>query len=612
MINYTCYYILVMYKKLLKKIATTIKVIKFIYSRYPISAISRDALNIGITIAEIIAVGISGKFLDATADIFTNWTSFDLSNYFITDSFYYLIITLLLWMIVQVGTQLRNYFYTRVYEQSWMDANGVMMREIADSNLQDVESKEFQDLLAYVPAYAINNVISSYTYLSLILRQIIRLVASVAILFKTLSWWVLLPIIFVFPEIITSYICRKKIRVYSEKSVKDIKFLNYLKILSLRIPLFPELRVDDTFTYIQKTYKNKYKGYLKGLLSGNENFFAYKTLWSLIDQILKYAFLIFLLAKSIAQRLTLGTFMAMYNYVNAIYDASFWIFDYLALLSDNVSYAERFFDLAEYKGFGEIVHGKKKLKKGTPNLEFQELDFAYPDDPDTKILENLSFEIKAGEKVAFFGGDGSGKSTLVNIFCGLYQIIAGDYVINGNSIRELERGELKKKVAVTFQNFVDYNFTLKENIIISDKRKKIDEELYKKVLKISGVDKLIKEEKIGKKQILGKYLEGGKELSPGYWQRIAIARMLYRNGDVLIMDEPFSFIDGKSEEKIIDGILTFARGEKTVIYITKDTDNLEKFDKIFYIENGKIVESGNFRELLKKKGKFYKEMKYNR
>jgi len=601
-----------MYKKLLKKIATIIKVIKFIYSRYPISAISRDALNIGITIGEIVAVAVSGKFLDATADIFSNWTSFDLSNYFITDSFYYLAITLLLWMIVQVGTQLRDYFYTRVYEQSWMDANGVMMREIADSNLQDVESKEFQDLLAYVPAYAINNVISSYTYLSLILRQIIRLVASVAILFNTLSWWVLLPIFFVLPEVISSYICRKKIRIYSKKSVKDIKFLNYLKSLSLRIPFFPELRVDDTFTYIQKTYKNEYKGYLKGLLSGNENFFAYKTLWSLIDQILKYAFLIFLLARSIAQRLTLGTFMAMYNYVGAIYDASFWIFDYLALLSDNVSYAERFFDLAEYKGFGETVHGHKKLKKGTPILEFQELDFAYPDDPDTKVLENLSFEIKSGEKVAFFGGDGSGKSTLVNIFCGLYQIIAGDYVINGNSIRELERGELKKKVAVTFQNFVDYNFTLKENIIISDKRKKIDEELYKKVLKISGVDKLIKEEKIGKKQILGKYLEGGKELSPGYWQRIAIARMLYRNGDVLIMDEPFSFIDGQSEEKIIDGILAFARKEKTVIYITKDTDNLDKFDRIYYLESGKIVEFGNFKELVKRKGKFYKEMKYNR
>jgi len=118
-----------MYKKLLKRISTTIKVLKFIYKRYPISAISRDTLNIGLTIAEIYAVAISGKFLDATADIFLNWEVFSFQKYFITDSFYYLSIILFLWMIVEVAKQLRVYFYTRIYEQSWMDANRIMMRE---------------------------------------------------------------------------------------------------------------------------------------------------------------------------------------------------------------------------------------------------------------------------------------------------------------------------------------------------------------------------------------------------------------------------------------------------------------------------------------------------
>jgi len=601
-----------MYKKLLKRISTTIKVLKFIYKRYPISAISRDTLNIGLTIAEIYAVAISGKFLDATADIFLNWEVFSFQKYFITDSFYYLLIILLLWMIVEVANQLRVYFYTRIYEQSWMDANRIMMREVADSNLQDVESKEFQDLIAYVPAYSIDSLILSYDAFSIILRQVIRLVGSVAILFKTLSWSVLLLMIFVLPEVIYSYISRKKIREYSQKSVKKLKFLNYLRNISLRIPLFPELRVNDTFTYIRKTYEKEYTGYLKGLLLGHEDFFAKKTIWSLVDQIFKYIFLIYLLAKSVVSKLSLGTFMALYNYVEVVYDASFYLLDYIALLSDRLAYAEKFFELAEYEGFGEIVHGKKKLKKGTPGLEFQELDFSYPDDPDTKILENITFEIKKGEKVAFVGGDGSGKSTLVNIFCGLYQVIAGDYTIDGHSIRELDRGELKKKMAVTFQSFVDYDFTLKENITISDKRKMVDEKLYKKVIKVAEVDKVVKKEKISDKQILGKYFEGGKEISPGYWQRIAIARMLYRNANIFIMDEPFSFVDGKSKEKLLEGVFSFAGDDRTVIYITKDTDNLEKFDKIFYLENGKITESGNYKELLKKKGKLYKEMKYNR
>lgn len=601
-----------MYKKLLRKITTMLKVMKFMYKRYPISAISRDALSVGITIAEIYAVAVSGKFLDATAEIFTNWSSFSIENYFISDSFYYLCITLLLWMIVQVGNQLREYFFTRIYEQTWKDANQIMMREVADSNLQDVESKKFQDLVAYVPAYSIDYIIYSYCSFSLILKYTISLVSSLVILFKTLSWSVFFVVLFVLPEVIFAYMSRRGIRKYSEKSVKDIRFLNYLKNLSLRIPFFPELRVDNTFAYIRRTYKKEYSKYLEGLLEGNEDYFAKKTMWSLIDQILKYIFLIYLLGKAIVQKLSLGTFMAMYNFVEIVYDSALNLLDNLALLSDRLAYAEKFFDFAEYEGFGEIVHGNKKLKKGTPSIEFQELDFAYPEKSDMKILENISFKISPGEKIAFVGRDGSGKSTLVNIFCGLYQIIAGDYVINGYSIRELERGELKKKISVVFQNFVDYNFTIKENVTIADKKKTIDEDLYRKVLKVSGVDEIIRKEKIDEKQILGKYLEGGKEISPGYWQRIAIARMLYRNADIFIMDEPFSFVDGKSKDQILDGIMEFAGEGRTVIYVTKDTDNLEKFDKVYYLENGKIAEFGTYRELLKKKGKLYKEMKYNR
>jgi ATP-binding cassette subfamily B protein len=601
-----------MYEKLRRKISTTVEVLKFMYGKYPISAISRDALSAGVTIAQLYAVTISGKFIDATAEIFSNWNSFSWEEYFLTDSFYYLAVTLILWMVAQIGTQLSDYFYTRIYEQSWMDANQVMMREISDSNLQDVESKEFQDLIAYVPAYAIDNVILSYSATSYMIGQVIRMVSSLVILAQTLSWTSLLLVLFVLPEVIASYKSRKEIRIYSQRSVKNLKFLNYLKNISLRIPYFPELRVDDTFTYIRNTYKEKYSEYLEGLLDGNEEYFAKKTLWSLIDQILKYVFLIYLLAKAVIEKLSLGTFIAMYNYVEAAYDSAFQFFDYTAILSDRLGYAEAFFSLSDFEGFGEISHGKKKLKKGTPLLEFQNLDFSYPEKQDEKVLENISFRIEPGEKVAFFGGDGSGKSTLVNILCGLYEIVAGDFSIGGYSIREIGRGELKSKIAVVFQNFVDYDFTLKENITISDKRKGVDELLYEKVVKIAEVDKVIKKEKIGKKQILGKYFEGGKEISPGFWQRIAIARMLYRNRDIFIMDEPFSYIDGQSREKILDGVLNFAGKNRTVIYVTKDTDNLDKFDRIYYLENGKIAESGSWEELKRKKGKLYKEIRFNR
>jgi ATP-binding cassette subfamily B protein len=117
---------------------------------------------------------------------------------------------------------------------------------------------------------------------------------------------------------------------------------------------------------------------------------------------------------------------------------------------------------------------------------------------------------------------------------------------------------------------------------------------------------------LSKDIILGRQFAEGIELSPGYWQRIAIARMLYRNKDVFIMDEPFTFIDSKSKSKMINDIINFVGSEKTLIYITRSTEDLDKFDKVFYFEHGHLAESGTWRELIRKKGKTFKNSKQNR
>jgi ABC-type bacteriocin/lantibiotic exporter with double-glycine peptidase domain len=172
----------------------------------------------------------------------------------------------------------------------------------------------------------------------------------------------------------------------------------------------------------------------------------------------------------------------------------------------------------------------------------------------------------------------------------LYKIAAGDYVIGGYSIRELDRGQLKKKISAVFQDYVNYNFSVKRNITLAGEKDRVDEKLYKKVLKISGVGKFLKEEKISDKQILGKYFAGGREVSPGHWQRLAIARMLYRNRSVFIMDEAFLYIDGASRKQLMRDIIDFLGPERTLIYITQDRNNIKKFGRTFTLANGQISE----------------------
>ena len=159
------------------------------------------------------------------------------------------------------------------------------------------------------------------------------------------------------------------------------------------------------------------------------------------------------------------------------------------------------------------------------------------------------------------------------------------------SIRELDRGELKSKISAVFQDFVNYNLSVRNNITLADEKARINKELYEEAKKVAGVDEMLKHEKVQDTQLLGKYCAKGIELSPGHWQRLSIARMLYRNRRIFIMDEPFTYIDGESKKKILKDVIEFIGSERTLIFITHDIGKLEKqFDRVYYLQDGELFD----------------------
>jgi ABC-type multidrug transport system fused ATPase/permease subunit len=598
-----------MNEKFKNKLKVLIKVVKYFYGRYTTWVVLRDVLFIAITVAEMISITIMGKFLDATADLLTSGvTDFNVSQYIETDSFFFLMMMLLLWIVTNIGGKVRSNIYDNLNDKLWADANFDMVKKVSNSNLEEVMDQKFQDLLAYIPAYSINSLLVSYSAFSDILSQGIRLATALVILFVDLRWSIFLLVVFVLPEVIMGYIKRKEIRKYNEEEVHGLKLVNYLtSYLALNNNFFSELRVNNTFKYIKNVLEKRNEDYQKGLFHRRKHFYIDNIATSVFGQVFRYFYIIYLIGYSIIQKITIGSFSALFNYVGVVYNSAFNMLDTVVSLEDNLSYAESFFNLMEWEGFGDIKYGTEKLPKGELDLKFVHLDFAYPDQPEIKVLENIDFEIKPGEKVVFYGSDSSGKSSLVKLLTGMYEILVGDYFIGGLSIRELERGELKGRTSVLFQNFINYNFTLEKNITIGLDRKNIDRKLFQKVVKVADLKGLLKRKNIDENTILGREFEDGVELSPGYWQRIAIARMLYRNKDIFIMDEPFTFIDSKSKSKMIDDIIEFVGEDRILIYITRSTEDLEKFDKVFYFDKGKIKESGHWKELMKNKGKTYKK-----
>jgi ATP-binding cassette subfamily B protein len=165
----------------------------------------------------------------------------------------------------------------------------------------------------------------------------------------------------------------------------------------------------------------------------------------------------------------------------------------------------------------------------------------------------------------------------------------GEYFVNDKSVAELARGVLKSKVSIVTQDFNKYYFTVKRNIVITKNPLHVDHELYKKVKEICEIDKFMKRIDLKDDQVLGKLFVAGREISPGLWQRLSIARALYRNREVLVLDEPFTFIDEESRRVILRNIFKFLGKGRSLLYISQNSENSEMFDKIYYLKSGRLI-----------------------
>lgn len=238
--------------------------------------------------------------------------------------------------------------------------------------------------------------------------------------------------------------------------------------------------------------------------------------------------------------------------------------------------------------------GKEKLNGY--NIKFENVSFAYSDTT-TNILSNISFEIKENEKIAIVGENGSGKSTLISLLLGLYKPSEGRiYVGNCNINNSLS--EVRKIIACIFQNFNKYQLTVAENI--GENPGKIDDSKL-------WMDKtnFMKNFSLNENTILGQLDDGGRELSGGQWQQIAILRALCKeSAKILVMDEPTASIDPKTENSIYESLTKICQ-EKTLVLISHRLSAAALCDRIIVLGNGKIVEVGTHKELLQLKGKYY-------
>ena len=252
----------------------------------------------------------------------------------------------------------------------------------------------------------------------------------------------------------------------------------------------------------------------------------------------------------------------------------------------------------EVKDVIELQTGKTK-EYFDDVISFSNVDFSYPN-AEEKIFNNLSLQIKKGEKIAIVGMSGSGKSTLLNLLLRFYDVTSGYISIDNQDLQAISAESLYNLMTIVQQDVYIFDDTLKANITLSQS---FTEDDINKAVQQSGLESYILENELGLQALCG---ENGSNLSGGQKQRVSIARALIRKTPILLLDEATSSLDNQVTTEIESSILNIQNLTALVVTHKLNENILKKYDRILFMKDGVIVEDGSFDNLMDRKGEFYK------
>lgn len=291
-----------------------------------------------------------------------------------------------------------------------------------------------------------------------------------------------------------------------------------------------------------------------------------------------------------------GLMYAFIQYVNRLFDPLIEVTQNFSTLQTSMVSAGRVFDLIDEAGY-EPSQENSRAKVQEGNITFKNVSFSY--DGKHQILDDISFEVKKGETIAFVGSTGSGKSSIINVFMRFYEFQAGQVLLDGVDIRQYSQEELRKNIGLVLQEPFLYHGTVKSNIKMYQD---ISDEAVQEAAEFVDADQFIQ-------KLPDKYdtpvAERGSSFSTGQRQLLAFARTVASQPKILILDEATANIDSETEQ-IVQNSLAKMRQGRTTIAIAHRLSTIQDANCIYVLDKGKIIESGSHEELLAKQGTYHK------
>lgn len=545
---------------------------------------------IGYGIVSIIEAIISAIIPLLAAKVILNITN-GIINQLILSAIVVFIIELILYVMIYF----KGFFYQKIYQKTLIAIQKSLTKEILNLEVQEIDknssglfinrlNKDTQDIAGLFMEYAY--------WLSYIITNVGVLV-TIFILNKYLFIYAVITSLIVYfinrKSLAKQYEVQRKLKTIEEnktgltselvRGIRDIKILNASR--SILKQAYNKIE-DATNEQVHIMNIRRLYNYIES------NIRALTDLGLILVGCLLYN-------KSL---LSIPNFVIIYNYQAKVKNLLVGIVKIAEYNKKFSIAANRVYEVIENDKFAKEQFGNIKKDKLEGSIKFVDVSFSYDTE---EILKKMSFTIKPNEKIAFVGKSGAGKSTIFNLITHLYQVSSGKVLLDDININDLDCNTIRNNMSIITQNPYIFNFSIKDNLLLAKEDATLKE--IREACRLACIDDYIMSLPDKYDTPLG---ENGIILSGGQKQRIAIARALLMQTEIILFDEATSALDNETQEQIQKAIDNL-KGEYTILIIAHRLSTVIDADKIFVIDDGKIIDSGTHQELLKK-CEFYKNL----
>lgn len=421
-----------------------------------------------------------------------------------------------------------------------------------------------------------------YTVLYMVFVIIYSLKFDKVLFFKNIIFSILICLVIFFDNLNINQAYNKMIELFISKE----KNLNYLRKIAKQFEkaiILNDFRAKDLY---QDKYNINEKNIINGCTDIKKNMILKLGLSDFCKILVLFIYIFSL--KTTAFTLTMLVFMIQFLIVsNKFFDSFFELNN----ITNKIYYYYKFIEKSESKD--------KKIYIDELNcIEFKNVYFSYNNSDFS--LKNINIKLENNKKIGIFGSNGCGKTTIVKLLLGLYKVKRGEILINGINIDKISN--LNELISCVFQDDIVIPASLEENILFG---KKMNKRNFSKAMEESSFNEVMKKNHLNNKTYLNSlYVDDAKDLSMGESQLLYLARSIYKNTNMIIWDEPSSNLDPFRELRLFTKYKKIGK-DSMGIFISHKASNIKMFDEIIFMENGQIIERGNFKDLMDKKGKYY-------